>query len=103
MFSRVIVGARDVLITAPLVALLCVSVGTLLGLAAGYMRGWVDDVISRVMEAVLAIPVILIGLVVLTNFGTSRYAMSSRSRSSSRRSCSGRCAPPRSPRPSSTT
>ena len=37
--------------------------------------GWVDDVISRVMEAILAIPVILIGLVVLTNFGTSRYAM----------------------------
>ena len=56
-------------------ALLCVSVGTLLGLAAGDPRGWVDDVISRIMEAILAIPVILIGLVVLTNFGTSRYAL----------------------------
>ena len=75
VFSRVLVGAREVLITAPLVALLCVSVGTLLGLAAGYLRGWADDVISRVMEAILAIPVILIGLVVLTNFGTSRYAL----------------------------
>ena len=74
VFSRVIVGARDVLITAPLAALSCVVAGTLLGLAAGYLRGWVDDVISRIMEAVLAIPVILIGLVVLTNFGTSRYA-----------------------------
>ena len=74
VFSRVIVGSRDVLITAPLVALLCVSIGTLLGLTAGYLRGWVDDVISRIMEAILAIPVILIGLVVLTNFGTSRYA-----------------------------
>ena len=75
VFSRVLVGAREVLLTAPLVALLCVSIGTLLGLTAGYLRGWVDDVISRIMEAILAIPVILIGLVVLTNFGTSRYAL----------------------------
>jgi peptide/nickel transport system permease protein len=74
VFSRVIVGARDVLIMAPLVALICVSVGTILGLTAGYQRGWVDEVISRVMDAILAIPAILIGLVVLTNFGTSRYA-----------------------------
>lgn len=74
VLSRVIVGARDVLITAPLVSLLCVSVGTILGLTAGYIRGWADDAISRVMDAVLAIPAILIGLVVLTNFGTSRYA-----------------------------
>ena len=74
VLSRVIVGARDVLIMAPLVALLCVSAGTILGLTAGYVRGWVDEAISRVMDAILAIPAILIGLVVLTNFGTSRYA-----------------------------
>lgn len=75
VLSRVMIGSRDVLIMAPMVAILCVAAGTLLGLMAGYLRGWVDEVVSRVMEAVLAIPVILIGLVVLTNFGTSRYAM----------------------------
>ena len=48
-----LVGARDVLIMAPLVALLCVSIGTLLGLTAGYLHGWVDDVVSRIMEAIL--------------------------------------------------
>lgn len=74
VLSRVMVGAREVLITAPFVAIICVLAGTLLGLTAGYLRGWVDEVISRVMEAILAIPVILIGLVVLTNFGTSRWA-----------------------------
>jgi peptide/nickel transport system permease protein len=74
VLSRVIVGARDVLVMAPIVALLCVSAGTFLGLTAGYLRGATDDVISRIMDAVLAIPAILIGLVVLTNFGTSRYA-----------------------------
>jgi peptide/nickel transport system permease protein len=75
VLSRVMIGARDVLIMAPMVAILSVAAGTMLGLVAGYVRGWADEVISRVMEAVLAIPVILIGLVVLTNFGTSRYAM----------------------------
>ena len=74
VLSRVIIGAREVLITAPLVALLCVSVGTILGLTAGYLRGWVDEAVSRVMDAILAIPAVLIGLVVLTNFGVSRYA-----------------------------
>jgi peptide/nickel transport system permease protein len=74
VLSRVIIGAREVLITAPLVALLCVSVGTFLGLTAGYLRGWIDEAVSRVMDAILAIPAVLIGLVVLTNFGVSRYA-----------------------------
>ena len=75
VFSRVMVGARDVLITAPIVAILSVAAGTMLGLLAGYLRGVVDEVISRVMEAILAIPVILIGLVVLTNFGNSRWVL----------------------------
>jgi peptide/nickel transport system permease protein len=75
VLSRVMVGARDVLIMAPIVAVLCVTAGTLLGLIAGYMRGWFDDIISRVMEAILAIPVILMGLLVLTNFGTSRVPL----------------------------
>ena len=75
VLSRVMVGARDVLLTAPAVALLSVVAGTLLGLVAGYMRGVFDEVISRVMEAILAIPVILIGLVVLTNFGSSNKVL----------------------------
>ena len=59
--------ARDVLIVSPLAALLSVVVGTLLGLIGGYIRGIADEVISRVMEAVLAIPVILMGLLVFSN------------------------------------
>lgn len=75
VLSRVMVGARDVLITAPLVALISVTAGTLLGLVAGYIRGIADEAVSRVMEAVLAIPVILIGLVVITNFGSSKLVL----------------------------
>ena len=72
VLSRVMAGARDVLLVAPVAALLSVIMGTLLGLIGGYVRGVADDIISRVMEAMLAIPVILMGLLVFTTFGTSK-------------------------------
>jgi peptide/nickel transport system permease protein len=71
VLSRVMVGSRDVLIVAPLAALLGVAAGTLLGLIMGYYRGPVDDVLSRIVEAFLALPVILVGLLTLVVLGTS--------------------------------
>jgi peptide/nickel transport system permease protein len=71
VLSRVMVGSRDVLIVAPLAALLGVAAGTLLGLVMGYYRGTVDDVLSRLVEAFLALPVILVGLLTLVVLGTS--------------------------------
>src|SRR5204863_998679 len=71
VLSRVMVGSRDVLIVAPLAALLGVAAGTLLGLIMGYYRGRVDDVLSRLVEAFLALPVILVGLLTLVVLGTS--------------------------------
>ncbi len=71
VLSRVMVGSRDVLIIAPLAALLGVVAGTLLGLVMGYYHGVVDDVISRVVEAFLALPVILVALLTLVVLGTS--------------------------------
>jgi peptide/nickel transport system permease protein len=71
VLSRVMVGSRDVLIVAPLAALLGVAAGTLLGLVMGYYRGRVDDVLSRLVEAFLALPVILVALLTLVVLGTS--------------------------------
>jgi peptide/nickel transport system permease protein len=71
VLSRVMVGSRDVLIVAPLAALLGVSCGTLLGLIMGYYRGRVDDVLSRVIESFLALPVILVALLALVVLGSS--------------------------------
>lgn len=71
VLSRVMVGSRDVLIVAPLAALLGVAAGTLLGLVMGYYRGPVDDVLSRLVEAFLALPVILVALLTLVVLGTS--------------------------------
>jgi peptide/nickel transport system permease protein len=71
VLSRVMVGSRDVLIVAPLAALLGVAVGTFLGLIMGFYRGRVDDVLSRLVEAFLALPVILVALLTLVLLGTS--------------------------------
>jgi peptide/nickel transport system permease protein len=71
VLSRVMVGSRDVLIVAPLAALVGVTAGTLLGLIMGYYRGRVDDVLSRLVEAFLALPVILVALLTLVVLGSS--------------------------------
>ena len=71
VFSRVLVGARDVFIVAPLAAGFGVVVGTLLGLIMGYYRGLIDDVLSRIVEAFLSLPVILTALLTLVVLGSS--------------------------------
>ena len=71
VLSRVMVGSRDVLIVAPLAAILGVVAGTLLGLVMGYYRGIIDDLLSRLVEAFLALPVILVALLTLVVLGSS--------------------------------
>jgi peptide/nickel transport system permease protein len=71
MFSRVIVGARSILIVAPLATLLGTVLGTALGLVMGYFRGLTDDIISRFVEAFLALPVVIIGILGVTALGPS--------------------------------
>ena len=75
VFSRVIVGARDIMIIAPAATLLGTILGTALGLVTGYFRGTVDDVLSRLIEAVLALPVILVGILALTSLGPSNVTI----------------------------
>jgi peptide/nickel transport system permease protein len=71
VLSRVMVGSRDVLIVAPLAALLGVVAGTFLGLVMGFYHGVVDNVLSRLVEAFLALPVILVALLTLVVLGSS--------------------------------
>jgi peptide/nickel transport system permease protein len=71
IFSRVIVGARDILIVAPLATLLGTVLGTALGLCIGYFRGVLDDVVSRVIEALQALPLVIVALMALAAVGTS--------------------------------
>jgi peptide/nickel transport system permease protein len=71
LLSRVIVGARDILIMAPLATLLGTVLGTALGLVTGYFRGFIDDTLSRLIEAFLALPLVIIALMALVAVGTS--------------------------------
>ncbi|NNE95043.1 MAG: ABC transporter permease [Acidimicrobiales bacterium] len=75
VFSRVIYGARSVLTTAPVAAALAVAAGAFLGLLMGYFRGWVDEVISRISEAFLSLPVVLLAIMVLVVFGSSNLVI----------------------------
>lgn len=69
VYSRVIHGARPILIAAPAATLIAAFIGTLVGLFTGYFRGWVDEVVSRVLEAILSMPAILLAIVIVFTFG----------------------------------
>jgi peptide/nickel transport system permease protein len=71
VLSRVMVGSRDVFIAAPLAAGIGVLAGSILGLTMGYYRGRFDDVASRIVEAFLALPVVLVALLTLVVLGSS--------------------------------
>ncbi len=75
VFSRVIAGARDVLRIAPLAALLGVIGGVILGMLMGYLRGRFDVLASRVVEAFISLPVVLLGLLAVTTLGNSNWVV----------------------------
>jgi peptide/nickel transport system permease protein len=71
MFARVITGSRDILITAPLATLIATVLGTAIGLVMGYFRGAVDEVIGRFVEAFLALPLVVTGILGVVALGPS--------------------------------
>jgi len=75
VLSRVIVGARGILIVAPLATILGTVVGTALGLVTGYFRGLVDNVVSRFIDAFLALPTVIIALLAIVALSTSKSAV----------------------------
>ena len=75
VFSRVIVGSRDILTVAPLATILATVVGSALGLTIGYFRGVVDAVVSRILEAFIAIPVVILALLVVVAIGPSKLTV----------------------------
>ena len=62
VFSRVVYGSRISLLIAFLATLLAGVLGTVAGVTAGYVGGWVDTLISRIMDVVLAFPILLFAI-----------------------------------------
>jgi len=71
MLSRVIAGSRTILLIAPLATLLGTVAGTAIGLLMGYLGGVVDILVSRIVEAVLALPLVIVAFLFVVALGPS--------------------------------
>jgi peptide/nickel transport system permease protein len=71
IFSRVLGGARSIILIAFGATALGVTVGTLIGLTAGYYGGKIDEAIMRVGDGVMSFPSLMLALLVLTTLGPS--------------------------------
>jgi dipeptide transport system permease protein len=73
MLSRLIFGARFSLFIGLVVVVFSLTSGIVLGVLAGYFRGWVDTLIMRVMDVVLAFPSLLLALVLVAILGPGLF------------------------------
>ncbi len=76
LLSRVIFGARASLLAGVVSVLIAILIGVPLGLLAGYRGGWADTIISRLTDAMLAIPFLILAIAMAAFLGPSlRNAM----------------------------
>ncbi|MEH6443834.1 MAG: ABC transporter permease [Oceanospirillaceae bacterium] len=75
MLSRLIYGARNTVGIALVTTIIAFVGGGLLGLVAAIMGGWVDQLLSRAIDVVMAIPALIFALLILTIVGTSTTSL----------------------------
>lgn len=71
IFSRLIYGARNTVGIAVATTALAFTIGVILGLAAAISRGWLDQILSRSVDVLMAIPSLIFALVLLSIFGST--------------------------------
>jgi len=71
VLSRTLAGVRTVLVIAPLSTLLCLLLGGSIGMVSGYLKGLTDELIMRFVDVLLAIPVVVAGIVIVSALGPS--------------------------------
>jgi peptide/nickel transport system permease protein len=71
LLSRLVSGARQTLLLAPVSVLAALAIGSTLGLIGGYFGGVVDEVVMRVLDAFMAMPTILLYLIIIAALGPS--------------------------------
>lgn len=84
LWSRLIYGARVVLVILPVSdsmwipggtaiwgVIIALLVGMVLGLVAGYYGGWIDEITMRLLDAMMAVPIILLYLIIMAALGAS--------------------------------
>jgi peptide/nickel transport system permease protein len=75
MFSRTIYGARPVLIASMLGVVLATCLGVTLGVTAGISPRWLNAVLMRVIDVLLALPVLLIALILIATIGSGVFSI----------------------------
>lgn len=74
-FSRLIIAANTSLVSVGSVLAIAMTIGIAMGTIAGYHRGWVDDVLMRVVDVGLSIPSLIIALAVIGIVGPGYWTM----------------------------
>lgn len=72
IFSRIIVGSRDVFSVAGAGTLIAIALGLTIGLFSGYFGGWFDEVVMRLLDVLISIPPLMLAMVALGTLGPSR-------------------------------
>ena len=69
IFTRVLLGGRLALVVASSAALVAVLIGGWLGIWLGYVGGWLDEIVMRLVDATMVLPDLLLILTIITVFG----------------------------------
>ena len=71
ILSRIVFGARISLTVSAVTLVIGGGLGVFLGLSSGWYGGWIDEVIMRLVDIILSLPLILVALVMVSAFGQS--------------------------------
>ena len=72
-FARIVFGARVSLLIGFVTVGFAVVIGLLIGAVAGYAGGWIDNILMRIMEILLAFPALLLSIVIVTILGAGLF------------------------------
>lgn len=75
LYSRLLYGARNTIGIALIIVALSFFIGMIFGFMAATMRGWVDQIASRIVDMMMAFPSLIFALVVLSVAGTSTLVL----------------------------
>jgi peptide/nickel transport system permease protein len=75
ILSRLIYGARNTIVLALLTTACSFGLGALMGFLAATMGGWVDQVLSRIVDIIISVPTLIAALIVVSAVGTSFFVL----------------------------
>ena len=75
MLSRLIFGARNTIVLALITTACSFSLGALMGFLAATMGGWVDQLLSRIVDIIISVPTLIAALIIVSAVGTSFFVL----------------------------